>query len=314
MLNELKNLEYQGGKDGLLFFICNVIGHRPITKKDASVICGHASGKHYWPIDDLVTYCSSFGWIDNDEEKLSISPEIVSCLENRDKLNRVLVISTVSQMFAAGIFYPDMFFYDVTQCCYAFRNELLPLSFSCVRNVLISQGFFTSQRNTTGTYFYISAVYESLIARYCKEQRRLLTLQALKKQLESNELAGERAEEFVLNFERKRISFPLCEKIRQISEIDVSAGYDIISFETSSSQEYDRFIEVKATTGGGFYWSRNEYEIAKLKGNHYYLYLVDLSQTSCLNYSPRIIQDPANNIMRSEEWLTEVQSYYIRHI
>ena len=32
----------------------------------------------------------------------------------------------------------------------------------------------------------------------------------------------------------------------------------------------DRFIGVKAISSYGFYWSKNEYETAKLKGEPYY--------------------------------------------
>ena len=47
MLEELKNHKYHGGKDGLLFFICDVIGHKKVTIKDAEVICSHAPGKRF---------------------------------------------------------------------------------------------------------------------------------------------------------------------------------------------------------------------------------------------------------------------------
>ena len=66
---------------------------------------------------------------------------------------------------------------------------------------------------------------------------------------------------FVLCFEKVRIGHPLCENIKRISEIDVSAGYDIVSFNSSQSQKLDRFIEVKAISNNGFYWSKNEFEI-----------------------------------------------------
>ena len=36
------------------------------------------------------------------------------------------------------------------------------------------------------------------------------------------------------------------------------------------SKEMDRFIGVKAISSSGFYYSKNEYETAKLKGEPYY--------------------------------------------
>ena len=60
--------------------------------------------------------------------------------------------------------------------------------------------------------------------------------------------------------------------------------------------------------------SRNEYEIAKLKGNTYYLYLVDLTKVNQPAYLPQIIKNPAINVMESVEWFVETQSYFIKRI
>lgn len=314
MLNALKNLNYHGGKEGLLFFICDVIGYSQIRTKDAKIMCTHAPGKRHLPVDDLISYCRTLGWIQILDDSISVSPHIISFLNDKEKLNDVLIISTVNQLFEESIVDASMFYYDTFQCCYAFKNELLPLSLSCVRNILISQGLLVPLRESQGTRFYIVPTYDMLIAKHCKERRRQLSLEKLKKQLESNELAGEKAELFALEYEKKRLGLSLCEKVKRISEIDVTAGYDIVSFDSNLSQEPDRFIEVKATSSAGFYWSRNEYEIAKLIGNSYYLYLVDLSKVNQSGYLPQIIKNPAIKVMESDEWFIETQSYFIKRI
>ncbi|MBD5484393.1 MAG: DUF3883 domain-containing protein, partial [Lachnospiraceae bacterium] len=79
--------------------------------------------------------------------------------------------------------------------------------------------------------------------------------------MENNAIVGAMAEEFVLNYEHQRITnLELASKIRIISDVDVTAGYDIISFDSNQSTRYDRYIEVKATSKNGFFWSVNEYE------------------------------------------------------
>ncbi|MBD5551788.1 MAG: DUF3883 domain-containing protein [Lachnospiraceae bacterium] len=314
MLNVLKSLKYHGGKEGLLFFICDVIGYSQIRIKDAKIICAHANGKHYLSVSDLISYCCALGWLQILDDSISVSPDISAFLNDKEKLNDVLIISTVNQLFEESILDASMFYYDTVQHSYAFKNELLPLSLSCVRNVLISQGFLIPLRNSQGTRFYIAPTYDTLVAKHCKERQRQLSLEKLKKQLESNELAGEKAELFVLEYEKKRLGLSLCEKVKRISEIDVTAGYDIVSFDSDLSQEPDRFIEVKATSNDGFYWSRNEYEIAKLKGDTYYLYLVDLTKVNQSAYLPQIIKNPAINVIESEEWFIETQSYFIKRI
>ena len=314
MLDELKNLNYYGGKDGLLFFLCDVIGTSQRKISDAAVLCSYSPGKCYLALESLIRYCEAFGWIELSDKIISVSPSIAKLLNDKAKLNDALIESTVNQLFRENLLDSEMFCYDLIQFSYSFKNEMLPLSLSVVRNTLISQGFFVPLRNAQGTRFYISSSYDSLIARYCKEQRKQLSLDKLKRQLHLNELAGEKAELFVLEYEKKRLGMPLSEKVRRISEIDVEAGYDIVSFASLQSQEPDRFIEVKAVSDAGFYWSKKEYEIARLKGDKYYLYLVELNRINQEDYSPLIIPDPAVKVMEADNWFVEAQSFLIRPV
>lgn len=315
MLDVLKELKYNGGRDGLLFFICDVIGNSGIRIKDAKIICAHASGKHHLSVEDLISYCHTFGWIKIFEDVVSVSSAITIYLKDKEKLNNILISSTLNHLFNENIMSPEMFYYDAVQCCYAFKNELLPLSLSVVRNVLISQGFLIPLRNTKGTRFYISTTYDTLVAKYCNERRKQLSLEQLKKQLESNELAGEKAELFVLDYEKKRLGDSLCDSVKRISEIDVTAGYDIVSFKSRDSINYDRYIEVKVISNSGFYWSKNEYETAKLLGDKYCIYLVSLNNIYEYGYEPDIIVNPAYSIMNNDnKWFIESQSYHIKRL
>ena len=81
-----------------------------------------------------------------------------------------------------------------------------------------------------------------------------------------------------MKYEKKRLGVEGENKVKRISEIDVTAGYDIVSANSPNSTVANRFIEVKAVSENGFYWSKNEYDIAKLLAADYYLYLVDLSK------------------------------------
>ena len=92
------------------------------------------------------------------------------------------------------------------------------------------------------------------------------------------------------------------------------AGYDIVSYNSAVSTKPDRFIEVKAVSKEGFYWSNNEYETAKLLGAKYYLYLVNLSLIHQDDYLPEIINNPAEIIARGENWMMEPQSYRVLRV
>lgn len=314
MLEELKKLKYNGGGEGLLFFLCDVIGNNPIKIRDAEIICAHAPGKHYLSVEDLIDYCLAFGWIQLEADTVSVSPKLKAILHDKETLNTELIISSVNVLFSEGILDSAMFSYDSLRYCYSFRNERLPLSLSSIRNVLISQCFLIPSRNSQGTRFYISPSYESLIAKHCKAKRTQLSLEKLKKQLENNELAGEKAELFVVEYEKRRLGFKDEAKVKRISDIDVSAGYDIVSVNTPDTVVANRFIEVKAISKAGFFWSKNEYDVAKLLGTNYYLYLVDLTMIYSENYHPEIINNPAEQIVGNCRWLIEPQSYFIKKI
>jgi hypothetical protein len=92
---------------------------------------------------------------------------------------------------------------------------------------------------------------------------------------------GKKAEHATIDFEKDRlrklgVKEHVLGRINRISEIDTSAGYDIDSFEGPTvGINFDRFIEVKATTGNYpvFYWSENEKENAKKYGEKYFIYI-----------------------------------------
>lgn len=315
MLDVLKKLNSPGSKEDILFFLQSVIGRNTLRYKDICVLCSYAPAGHKLHVDRLIEYCTCFGWL-NGEDSILISDALVDLLDNTEGLNKHLVQSTLSVLFSNNVFVADMFVYDVENERLVFRNELLPLQYAAIRNVLISQTFLCVDRNAGFPRFWVHTDYENLVAEYCKESSKKLSLEQLKAKLEANALAGSKAEAYVLDFERRRISRQeLRDRIKIISEIDVCAGYDIISYEADTSVHYDRFIEVKAMSKHVcFYWSKNEISVAKIKGNQYYLYLVDLSQISKPEYAPMIVQNPALTITESTDWLMEAESYHVKKV
>lgn len=192
MLDELKNLEYHGGKEGLLYFLCDIIGRGEIKVRDAEVICSHAPGKKYLSVEELIRYCLALGWIHISGDVISVVPSIIHLIGDKEKLNKTLIISTIKQLFEKHIFNSNMFFYDAVQSCYAFKNELLPLPLSSVRNVLVSQGFLIQFRDSKITRFYIDPIYDALVSKYCKESHKQISLEKLKKSLKKMQLRVKR--------------------------------------------------------------------------------------------------------------------------
>lgn len=95
----------------------------------------------------------------------------------------------------------------------------------------------------------------------------------------ANRSLGLAGEEFVINYERARLTHAgaevLASKIEHVSRTRGDGeGFDILSFEKTGSE---RLIEVKTTKYGAhapFYVSKNELEVSKTESRRYHLYRV----------------------------------------
>lgn len=134
-----------------------------------------------------------------------------------------------------------------------------------------------------------------------------------KKEQEQKQIYGEEAERFVLEYEKERLKNK--KEIDWVAKYVVNEGYDIASYNEIDDEYPNRFIEVKSYDGpkGYFYWSRNEYQVAKLKGENYWIYLVNRSKIKNYGYEPERYQDPFNTILGNHniDWIEEVDKYKI---
>ena len=199
--------------------------------------------------------------------------------------------------------------YNINSNQYVIASYGFSVSAALFRNILIQ---FHALREQSGD-LVIASEYEDVFAEYQKKLRVGMSLEKLKRQLESQELQGECAEQFVISYEMKRLAgHPNLSKIKQISVIDVTAGYDILSYNSIESEKMDRFIEVKSYFQKlHFYWSQNEIEKAKLYEDKYFIYLVDMSKVDDPEYEPQIIENPGTNILESDSWILSPTSYKV---
>ena len=113
------------------------------------------------------------------------------------------------------------------------------------------------------------------------KRKKPISEEELYKILEIQRRIGKEAEEATVEWERKRlrklgVKESVLGRIYRKSKIEAGAGYDIDSFDNAKiGLDFDRFIEVKATTGENpvFYWSENEREKAKELGDRYFIYI-----------------------------------------
>jgi len=233
--------------------------------------------------------------------------------------HKLLLDDEISQVFQ-----PQMIKYDEREDCFQIASSLIPIKYSWLRNALITLDFLR-QSSKTGVLsinnHYFSFFSNNVLGQVeefnpLRSGKRPISYQEFIAIQSQKEVYGKQAEEFVLDYERNRLtSHQNLDKVKIISNIDVGAGYDIISYMSLNSEILDRFIEVKSFKGPcHFFWSRNEIEKAILNSQKYFLYLVDRSNIETINYEPTIVSNPYEKIFNSQDWLTEPESWLVSRI
>jgi hypothetical protein len=208
-------------------------------------------------------------------------------------------------------------------CSFDFVNNVIQieksafgLQYGNIRDVLISIGFLLPHPNYPERSFAINRSHRNLFDRHFTagiRKRRISPdqLRSIQEQQQENGLLGEK---FVYDFEGIRTKRE--SEIEWVASYDTTAGFDIMSFESNTSVNHDRFIEVKAYSGDAayFYWSRNEMQVAETKGRQYFLYLVNLDEVENPNYNPTIIKNPAIEILKNSDWQKTVDKFHIVYV
>lgn len=140
--------------------------------------------------------------------------------------------------------------------------------------------------------------YQALMA-YASTKKELSPEDLLKK-LERQDAIGIKGEDFAIEYEKKRLEklgadpSKIDEYIIDRRKINVSQGYDIESYFGGQS----RYIEVKTTTVNAeadFFFSANEFNVLKAKGEEAYIYRVVLSEDLESIVEIREIKNPFGN-------------------
>lgn len=152
---------------------------------------------------------------------------------------------------------------------------------------------------------------ESILKEFGKKE---FSPEQLKNKILNQEMLGLAAEKIIVNFEVNRIKkFGKNLKVDHISLRDVSAGYDIQSYEGNEKI----FIEVKAVSLSNykFHLSTNEYQTALNLKDKYYLYLlpVDYSKPEKFDTERLVkIKNIKDNIFLNKNlWNIENDGYVI---
>lgn len=314
MHEELRRNNSIGNTKGILTFIRTVISDSPVKMESARIIC--QSQKEIILSFNLAALFFEFLGLIECRAKKILSTEIGIQLneESEEKVKEILCKICLKKVIQERILDDDRIHFNPVENYYYIERQGFAFSAAIFRNTLIQLGALHEYDNK----LIINKRFEDIFAKEQKKNRRKLTLEQLKEKLEAQEQQGDIAEEFVVSFEQKRIkNLNLQQQIKRISFIDVAAGYDIVSFKSDESSDYDSFIEVKSFRDRPhFYWSKNEMDTAMALGEKYSLYLVDVNRIKEPGYQPLIIVDPYIQIIKNNDglWLLEPESYSITKI
>ena len=175
-----------------------------------------------------------------------------------------------------------------------------------MRNFLISLGIIKNENDE-----YI--ILNNEILNKIKKQKK--SPSKLREELNSKEQLGLDAEKLVYENEVLKVEkLGANLEVHHIALEDVSAGYDIQSYDDNLKKIY---IEVKAVnkTNYQFHLSPNEYNISKIYNHNYYIYLlpVDLSNPKKFDYDNILkINNIKNNIIdNSQIWRVENDGFIV---
>jgi len=311
MLNEkISRFSNIGNKDGLFFIYQSLLsGVASITSLKQFVM--HHPGHLDVEVDATIMLYADLNILVYDEENdiISLTTSNWGDLEQFiNKLSKKIFDFIVDE----GVINIDTLSYDMQVDRFYIDKKCISMRYACIRNLLISLGIF--ERRTTTSY-YVPTKYVDKATPHIKNRRKISQAQLLKA-LEQEAEQGAEGETFVIEYEKSRLEGREdLDAIKQVSIIDVGAGYDIISYNSIHSTKLDRLIEVKTYRGNPhFHWSSNEMNEAKLRMDHYYLYLVSYDEMNKEGYHPIIIQNPINYFKDNAEWQTSVDSVTLTKI
>lgn len=248
---------------------------------------------------------------------LTLSYGVVDSLNSisqmRDKFVEYLFKALKDDDEFHKIFCSDHLSHDIIYKSLQINNQAFSLKYSNFKQLLIDFEAIRTHPTTELNSFIINNRYKKLFDKTVLPEikKRKIGIEEFRKAMEQQQIYGEEAEKFVLNFEFIRLEKQ--KEIDWVAEYIVNEGYDIASYNHEYDELPNRFIEVKSYDGETpyFFWSRNEYSVAKRKKDEYWLYLVNRSEISLKEYRPIMIQNPIESILNNSEWIKEVDKYKI---
>lgn len=266
--------------------------------------------KYNMYFDDNLSFLSKLGLVREVGDELFLSKNAIS---NKDDFRQYIIVNILSDRLKYCEFWDfiDKFKFDNGSILLHPKTSDM-IKYVSVREFLFDLGLIYFDNLN----YYINEKYYSYI-----NKKEVLSPQELKTIINRKEFIGINAEKAIIIYENFMLStykeFKNSVKIDHISNSDVNAGYDIISFdkEYANMGIYKKiYIEVKAISliDYKFFWTRNEIQISQLIGDQYYLYLLPvISKTDFDIEKLQIIKNPYKNVFENNFYKKSEEVYCI---
>lgn len=315
MIEKILRLDNLGTKSQIIYIV-RLLSNAQASHADLRHACSSKEFSFSVSFEGVITLLEYVGVIANNHGVISLR-KTVELNKSIEGFMTLLFSQLSKDKVLHDFINSDNFYYDNTSKVISLLNHLIELDFSALRNLLINLGLL-SRDNLIPNHLVVQSEFqewfiETVIPLIEKSKIKNRSLKSLEHLHQVQKDMGMEAEKFVLRYERKRRSaHPNCSNIKIISEEDTSAGYDILSYQTDTSIFLDKHIEVKSyDDNASFYWSKNEIEVAKIKQDKYYLYLVKRSEMNSSGYEPIVIQNPYKEVLNNTTWKKTVEKYFI---
>lgn len=306
MREELRHNTSIGNLSGIELFISIIFDGGITTREAISSLCSYVSSSELNYLAALYMF-DDLGIIDYNNNALSITEQGI-VVKSKEPGRRLIAIGqlAIERVIDDGLLNCTDVKFSVEKDAIELPINAFSLSAAVYRNFLIS----VNALHIGNEKLYVSSKYEKCFEKICSRNAQKLTQEDLLQKLDQQQIDGEKAELYVVEYENNRLLLS-GKQAKRISQIDVTAGYDILSFKDECSNEYDMYIEVKSYHGRPhFYWSDNERNTSMALKDKYYLFLVDIDQISDEGYLPIVIQNPYDNLSE-DEWLLKPQTYFV---
>jgi len=312
MLVELKRCNNLGNIEGLLF-LAKILFDKPYVNKQEIANRSALENSITLNCGGAVAFYEYLGYLKVEFDKVIPTDKLNSMRDlDEDIFIKRVIKDCISALSDDGVFDSGSTCFDVEEGHLSIKRSAFPLAYAAIRNFLTVVGALEKEENGE---IGIAESYESDFSDLFRNRQEKFSLEQLLERQKAQNERGLAAEEFVLKIEKERLP-QKSSRIKRISDFDVSAGFDIVSFADSASSNYNRFIEVKCYIGEPhFYWSQNEADVAQIKGDKYYLCLVDYDRMiNEPGYLPEYIQNPHMVIFEDDAWLVNTASYKVQKI